>query len=188
MNVCTPISTCAKNVVCLIGNVQRHKILRVSDAFQQSSCYCYTFNKHGSLNYFTTDASTARLSSSVNDFQAFKGSCVGSCMQKTTGHLLTFKSLVSPRHCQEIRVKFSSGYKNMNLRLLMPKQPQTSEVQCNIGPFSWRQRSASAGLVIGLVICFSCSEPSYAELFEGNESSFGHTNNKKVLIDYRVIG
>lgn len=71
----------------------------------------------------------------------------------------------------------------------MPKQTQTSKVKCNIGPFSWRQHSVSAGLVIGLMICFSTSQPSYAESLEGNgNSSAGHSNNKKVLTDYCVIG
>lgn len=192
MNVCTPISTCAKNVVCLIGNVQRHTIVRVSDAFQQSSCYCCTFNKHARLSYFTTNAANAKsLSSPINDFQAFQRNCFGSCIDRhmTGSHSLTFKGLVSRRRYRKTRINVSPGYENMNLRLLMPKHTQTSKVKCNIGPFSWRQHSVSAALVIGLMICFSTSQPSYAESLEGNEnSSAGLSNNKKVLTDYRVIG
>ncbi|KAH6825797.1 hypothetical protein C2S53_008002 [Perilla frutescens var. hirtella] len=194
MVVCTPISTCVKNVVCLVGNVQRQTIVRVSDAFQQSSCYCCTFNKHGRLNYFTTNASNAKSTSPINGFQAFQSNCFGSCTAglKTGCHSLTFKGLVSPRRYRKTCVKFSAGYENMNLRLLMPKQTQPSTVKCNIGPFSWTQSSVSAGLFIGLMVCFSTSQPSYAESYEGNEtrdsSSAGHSNNKKVLTDYCVIG
>lgn len=198
MTVCTPISTCTKNVVCLIGNVQRQMIVRVSDAFLQSSCYFYAFGKHPRLHYTSTSSSKANSCSPVIGFQAFESNCFGSRRAKhnTCCHSLTFKSIVSPRRYQKTRVNVSTGKQNMNLRLLVPKQTQTSKIKCNIGPFSWRQRSVSAGAVIGLLVCFSTSQPSYAEAPEGNEekeshcdaSSAGHSHKKKVLTDYSVTG
>ncbi|CAA0842812.1 OTU domain-containing protein [Striga hermonthica] len=49
---------------------------------------------------------------------------------------------------------------------------------------------------MGLLVCFSASQPSYAEAPEGNQKkggycdadSGGHSHNKKVLTDYSVIG
>ncbi|XP_057768821.1 OVARIAN TUMOR DOMAIN-containing deubiquitinating enzyme 4-like isoform X2 [Salvia miltiorrhiza] len=176
MAVSTPISTCAKNVVCLIGNVRRQTIVRVSDAFQHSSCCCCTFNKHGRLNYFTTNAKS-------NSFQAFKGDSFG-C------HSLTFKGLVGPRRYGKVHVNV--GYEDTNLRLLMGRRNRASKVKCSVGPFSFRQRGVSAGFLIGLMVCFSTAQPSYAESPEGNEtrgnSSSSNSNNKKVLADYCVIG
>lgn len=76
----------------------------------------------------------------------------------------------------------------MNLRLLMPKQSQTSKFKCSVGPFSWRQCSYSSGILIGLLLCYSTSQPSYAEAPEGKEKNEDYSQNKKVLTDYSVIG
>ncbi|KAI3446445.1 hypothetical protein Pfo_003110 [Paulownia fortunei] len=198
MTVCTPISTCTKNVVCLIGKVKRQMIIRVSDAFLQSSCYYYAFGKHPRLHYTTTYATQANSCSSMNDFQVFQRNCLGSSTAKHNNscHSLTFKRIFSPRRNRKVHINVSTGYQNMDLRLLVPKQTQTSKIKCNIGPFSWQQRSVSAGLFIGLLVCFSTSQPSYAEVPEGNEkkegycdaSSGDYTHKKKVLTDYSVIG
>ncbi|XP_042003131.1 OVARIAN TUMOR DOMAIN-containing deubiquitinating enzyme 4-like isoform X1 [Salvia splendens] len=168
MAVFTPITTCTKSIVCLVGNVQRHTIVRVSDAFQHPSCCCSTLSKHVGLNQLT---SNAKSSSSLG------------C------HSLTFKGPVGRG---DTRVNISAGYGDLNLRLLMLKRGQGSSVKCRVGPFSLRQRSVSAGLFIGLMVCFSTAQPSYAESHEGNEmrrdSCAGDSNSKNVLTDYSVIG
>lgn len=170
MTICTPISTCTKNVVCSIGNVHRQMIVRVSDAFLQSSCHYY--------------ATKANSCSSVNVFQR---NCFGSVTTRNNPscHSLSFKRIVSPRHYRKTHINVSNAYQNMDLRLLVPKQTQTSKIKFNLGPFSWQQRGVSTGLFIGLLVCFSTSQPSYAEVPEGNEKG-SHT--KKVLTDYSVIG
>ncbi|KAL0346267.1 UNVERIFIED_CONTAM: OVARIAN TUMOR DOMAIN-containing deubiquitinating enzyme 4 [Sesamum radiatum] len=197
MTLCTPISTCAKNAVCLIGNVQRQMIVRVSDAVVQSTCYYYTFSKHPRLNYSTTFVSKAN-SCSLDGLQAFQRNCFGSMTAKhnTSCHSLTVKSNVSSRRHRKTQVNISTGNPDMSLRLLVPKQTQTSKIKCSVGPFSWKQRSVSAGLFISLLVCFSTSQPSYAEAPEGNErkegycdaSSADYSHKKKVLTDYAVIG
>ncbi|KAL0428579.1 UNVERIFIED_CONTAM: OVARIAN TUMOR DOMAIN-containing deubiquitinating enzyme 4 [Sesamum latifolium] len=171
MTLCTPISTCTKNAVCLIGNVQRQMIVRVSDAVVQSTCYYYTFSKHPRLNYSTTFASKANSCSLVNGLQAFQRNCFGSMTAKcnTSCHSLTVKSNVSSRRHRKTQVSISTGNPDINLRLLVPKQTQTSKIKCSVGPFSWKQQSVSAGLFISLLVCFSTSQPSYAEAPEGNE-------------------
>lgn len=164
----TPFSTCAKNVVCLIVNVRRQTIVRVS---QRSSCYCCTFNKDSGLNCYSTKAKS-------HGFQEFQS--------KTGCHSLTFKG---PRRSRKTSVNVSSGYENMNSRLLMSKQAEISRVSFDIGPFSWSQRSVSGALFMGLMVCFSTSQPSYAEGNETRESSSpGSSNNKKLMTDYCVIG
>ncbi|KAK4432150.1 OVARIAN TUMOR DOMAIN-containing deubiquitinating enzyme 4 [Sesamum alatum] len=198
MTVCTPISTCTKNAVCLIGNVQRQMIVRVSDAIVQSTCYYHTFSKHSRLHYSTTFASKANSCSLVNGLQAFQRNCFGSMPSKhnTSCHSLTVKSNVSSRRHRKTQVNISTGNPDINLRLLVPKQTQASKIKCSVGPFSWKQRSVSAGLFISLLVCFSTSQPSYAEAPEGNEtkqgycdaSSADYSQNKKVLTNYAVIG
>ncbi|KAL0334205.1 UNVERIFIED_CONTAM: OVARIAN TUMOR DOMAIN-containing deubiquitinating enzyme 4 [Sesamum angustifolium] len=173
-------------------------IVRVSDAVVQSTCYYYTFSKHPRLNYSTTFASKANSRSLVNGLQAFQRNCFGSMTAKrnTSCHSLTVKSNVSSRRHRNTQVNISTGNPDISLSLLVPKQTQTSKIKCSVGPFSWKQRSVSAGLFISLLVCFSTSQPSYAEAPEGNEkkegycdaSSADYSHKKKVLTDYAVIG
>ncbi|KAL8459863.1 hypothetical protein ACS0TY_031681 [Phlomoides rotata] len=190
MMVCTPISTCTKNVVFLIGSVQRQMIVRVSDAFQKSSCHCFTFSNHPRLHYTSTFASKAKSCFPTNGFRAFQSNCFVSCTSKhdIACHSLTFKGIVNPRRYRKTCVNVSTGDQNINLRLLMPKQSQTSKIKCSVGPFSWRQCSFSSGIIIGLLLCYSTSQPSYAEASEGNEKNERYSHKKKVLTDYSVIG
>lgn len=164
----TPITTCAKNVVCLIGNVRRQTNVRVSE---RSSCYFYTFCKDSRINCFSTNAK----SHGFQEFQSEPG-----CQS------LTFKG---PARSRNASVNVSSGYENKDARLLLSKQAQISRVKCVMGPFSWSQRSVSGALFMGLVVCFSTSQPSYAEGSETRGSSSpGDSNNKKVMTNYFVIG
>ncbi|KAL6539847.1 hypothetical protein OROHE_011618 [Orobanche hederae] len=165
MTICAPISTCSKNVVRLTGNIQSQMIIRASNAFKQSSCcyYTYTSGKHPSLHNTTTLKSQANSCSPINDgYQVF---------QK---HLLGFGTAKHIPNCHS--PTFSSGFRNVNSRV-----SDTFEITCNVGPFSSKRRiSLSAGVFIGLLVCFSSSRPYYAEAYEGNE--------KKVVTDYSVIG
>lgn len=36
-------------------------------------------------------------------------------------------------------------------------------IKCNVGPVSWPQGCALAGLIFGLLVCYSSSEPADAE-------------------------
>ncbi|KAK4485388.1 hypothetical protein RD792_008027 [Penstemon davidsonii] len=175
MMVVTPVTTCTKNVICLIGRVRRQ--MSVSNALLQSpsSSYChYNFSK-------------SRYSiSPVNGFQAFQRNCFGSC---------TFKRIVTLRCYRKTRVDVSIG-ENINMSLLVPKQTKSSEMGRNVGYVSWRKRGVTAGLFIGLLVCFSSFEPSYAEAPKGKEkkrkdsdaSSAQCSHGKQVLTDYSVIG
>ncbi|GER39906.1 OTU-like cysteine protease family protein [Striga asiatica] len=170
MMACTPISTCSKKVVCLIGSFQRQPIIRASYASRQSSCYYYSSGKHPRLHFSPT-----------NGFNC---------------HELTFKRLIRPRQHSNTRVNVSTGNGDMNFRLFVPKQSSNSKIKCNVGPFYLNQRTLYSGVFMGLLVCFSASQPSYAEAPEGNQKkegycdaySGGHSHNKKVLTDYSVIG
>ncbi|KAG8367925.1 hypothetical protein BUALT_Bualt16G0123400 [Buddleja alternifolia] len=119
----------------------------------------------------------------------------GATKRSPSCNSLTFKSIINPRCSRKKHVNISNGYQNMNLRLLVSKQTDTSNIKCNIGTVSWQQRT-SAGLFLGLLVCFSTSEPTYAEAPEGNEKKEGYcdassaqtSHGKKVLTDYSVIG
>ncbi|XP_051142511.1 OVARIAN TUMOR DOMAIN-containing deubiquitinating enzyme 4 isoform X2 [Andrographis paniculata] len=192
MTVCTPITTCSKNVVCLIKNVQRQMVIHVSDAFVLSPYNCCAYGKHSRLHYATICPSS-RLS--INGFQAFQSNCfrfVGGGEHSKSCNSLSFKSLVNRKRRRRTHINVSTGWENMNLRLLMPKQTNTSKFRCSVGPFFWQQqRSVSAGLFLGLLVCFCTPQPSYAEVFDGDERKEGcceASAKKEVLTDYSVIG
>ncbi|KAL3625395.1 OVARIAN TUMOR DOMAIN-containing deubiquitinating enzyme 4 [Castilleja foliolosa] len=113
----------------------------------------------------------------------------------TAKHSPSFHSLTfNPGHHRYTRVNVSS---TGHLRLFVPKRSRAPEMKCNVGPFYLKQHSlSSAGAFIGLLVCFSTSQPSYAEAHEDKENKNGYCNtssgeyshNKKILTDYSVIG
>ncbi|KAL7134113.1 hypothetical protein ABFS83_11G005900 [Erythranthe nasuta] len=122
------------------------------------------------IRVFTTRANNC---CPISVFQSFRRNCsgYGTAVRSPSCHSPTFREIVSP------------------------KQTETSRIKCNnnIGPFSWQQR----GLFIGLFVCFSTSQPSYADVSEGDEkkericdddSSAEFSRKKNVLTDYSVIG
>lgn len=114
--------------------------------------------------------------------------------QKNNWQSLTIKSAMrSRRGPQKTRFDLSLGSRNMNLRLLFPKQGIISRMKWSLVPGTWTQGCASAGVVMGLAVCSASSEPSYVEAEEKKEddcssSSTNFSHGKKVHTDYSVIG
>ncbi|GLT96131.1 hypothetical protein SLE2022_137760 [Rubroshorea leprosula] len=181
MIVCSPIRTCAKNVVHFSGRMGSC-LYRVVCQGPSSSCCISVYPGHSKIKYTDLSASSTVACSSVIGFKAFSGrGCIGSCSSGQRGNL------------QELTVKGSSGLKislasqNMKIRLLMPKQG-ARKIKCNVRSM-WPR--ASAGLGFGLFICSSSSEPVYAEAGEeeGKKEDHCHSSHgKKVYTDYSVIG
>ncbi|KAM3690421.1 hypothetical protein ACJW31_09G120200 [Castanea mollissima] len=79
------------------------------------------------------------------------------------------------------------------MKLLVPKQGMLPKIKCNVGPVSWPQGCASAGLIFGLLVCCSSSEPTYAgaphkEGHKEEESCVKLSHGKKVYTDYSITG
>ena len=109
--------------------------------------------------------------------------------------LLSIKSgMRSRRGSQKTRFDLSLGSRNMNFRLLFPKQGIISRMKWSLVPGSWTQGCTSAGVVMGLSVCSSSSESSYVEAQENKEDDCSSSNNtnfshgKQVHTDYSVIG
>lgn len=200
MTICSSFGTCTKNVTFLIRSARKQMSSHVCDVISQpsfSSCFFCASCKHPKLQYTTIYSSKANSCSSAIDFQALQGCCFGSNISthKNNCHSLTL-SIVNPRCYRKTRVDISIGDENMNLRLLVPMQTKIPEIKCNIGSASWQQRRASAGLFIGLLVCFSTSGAANAEAPESKENKEGdcdasvahYSHGKKVYTDYSVIG
>uniref|UniRef100_A0A5B7BGV4 Ubiquitin thioesterase OTU n=1 Tax=Davidia involucrata TaxID=16924 RepID=A0A5B7BGV4_DAVIN len=201
MMICTPIGVCAKSVVRLSGFVQRQMSNYVCGVVSQapSSSCCFSFSTgHSKPKYVDLSVSKTNSCSPVISFQAFQGSCFGSGKSNQRGclHSLTIGSAVSSRRPQKTCLDISLGCQNMAMRLSVPKQGIIPKIRCKVGPVSWPEGCASAGLIFGLLVCYSSSEPVHAEAAQAKEnkeddcdsSSVNFSHGKKVYTDYSVIG
>ncbi|XVE61218.1 hypothetical protein DITRI_Ditri06bG0021600 [Diplodiscus trichospermus] len=194
MMVCSPISTCAKNVVHLRGQMTSN-LCSVISRGPSSSC-CYYFYSEPKRKYTDVSISNATSGSPAIGYQAFQAGCFNSSRRSGKYQSLTIKESLSDKGKQKRQLEISWAGQSMKMRLLLPKQGTFQKFKCIGGPMSWPLGSASAGLVFGLLVCYSSSEPIHAEAAgtkEDNgddcESSHGKFyHGKKVYTDYSVIG
>lgn len=178
MMACSPISICTKNAVHFSRRMGS-SVFRVVCQGPSSSC-SISFSP-GQSRYTHLSISNGPSGSSVIDIQAFSGS-----RHRRNLRLLTVKGSSD--------LEISSVGQNTRMRLLLPKQGTLNKVKCNVR--SMRHRGGAAGLGLGLLMCYSSSEPVYAEAGEGKENRDGdcHSSDaksahgKKVFTDYSVIG
>ncbi|KAJ9543673.1 hypothetical protein OSB04_023380 [Centaurea solstitialis] len=176
MIACSPIRTCVKSVVHPSGSRQ---------SLMPSSACCF----HLSLGCVKPS-----YVAKPNTHQSLIGSSSDIANQRSNLQLLTIKSAMRARRgTQKTRFDLSLGSRNMNFRLLFPKQGIISRMKWSLVPGSWMQGCASAGLVMGLTGCNSNSEPAHAEAKENKEddgsskiTNFSH--GKEVHTNYSVIG
>lgn len=188
------ISVCTRNVVPLNFRVRSQmgsNICTVLSRRTSNSCCSYGISrpKYG-------DQSVTTISScSPNTSQRFQGGCLSYCFarQSIDFNALTVKDLISDGGSHGRGLEISLACKGMNVKLSIPNDGMFSKIKYNM---RWPERCASAGLVFGLVVCYSTSEPVHAEAAcekEDNEENsdsphdkFSH--GKKVYTDYSVIG
>ncbi|XP_059646345.1 OVARIAN TUMOR DOMAIN-containing deubiquitinating enzyme 4 [Cornus florida] len=199
MVVYFPISRCARNVVRLSGHVQRRMrnvVCAMVSQVPSSSCCLHVSSGHSGSKYANMSVSKAHSCSSVISFRAFQGSCFGSSnsKQRDNWNSLTVRSIVSS---QKTCFDISWGCQDMNMKLLAPKHRTIRKTKCRVGSVSsWARGCASAGLIFGLLVCYSSPEPVHAESAQAKEnkeddcdsSSVGFSHGKKVYTDYSIIG
>ncbi|KAI3996947.1 hypothetical protein MKX01_021223 [Papaver californicum] len=81
---------------------------------------------------------------------------------------------------------------NTSLTLSLPKQEMVTKIRWNRGHVSWVCGAASTGL-LGTLVCFSSSEPVYAEASKDEKSEkdkgdLSSSHIKKVYSDYFITG
>ena len=187
MIVCSPISTCAKNVIHLSAHFQSQmgsKICAAVSRGPSSSCCLYLNPGHSKTNYGSMFVFKTLSSPSCTDLM-LHGSCFRSCFSNQRGNLRV-KS-------QRRNLEISLAFQNLNMKLLVPKQGMLPKIKCNVGPVSWPQGCASVGLIFGLLVRCSSSEPAHAEAAhkeekKGEESYVKFSHGKKVYTDYSIIG
>jgi hypothetical protein len=91
--------------------------------------------------------------------QTFQGIYFRSCFSYQRGSLQV-KCVGRANGPQRKHLEISLACQNLNTRLLVPKQGMLPRIKCNVGPVSWPQGCALAGLIFGLLVCYSSSEPA----------------------------
>ncbi|XP_059463578.1 OVARIAN TUMOR DOMAIN-containing deubiquitinating enzyme 4-like isoform X2 [Corylus avellana] len=200
MIVCSPISTSAKNVVYLSARVPSEMGSNICAAVSRrpsGSCSFYLYPGHSKTSCGSSSVSRTVSSPSFTS-QTFQGSCFRSCFSSQRGNLQV-KCVGSAKGPQRKHLDISLACQNLNMRLLVPKQGMLPRIKCNVGPVSWPQGCASAGLIFGLLVCYSSSEPAHAEAarparVKGDKEDDCHlshvkfSHGKKVYTNYSVIG
>lgn len=196
MSVCFSTSHSSINAVVLKGrsplllssNIHGLWSRGISTSFSSSS-----FPGESEINHVDLSVCT-KLSCSTVMGQTIRGGFLGSCCSKQRGNTQFFSSVVPRKRYHEI----SLACQSVNMRLFLPKQKLLHKVKRNFGPVSWPRGCASVGLIFGLLVCSSSSEPAHAESHSENEnrkddcnqyeSNVKVSHGKKVYTDYSVIG
>ncbi|XP_021283575.1 OTU domain-containing protein At3g57810 isoform X1 [Herrania umbratica] len=195
MMVCSPISTCAKNIVHLRGRMGS-SLCSVISCQPSSSRYYFSYSGHSKTKYTDLSVSYTTSGSPAVGYQAFQAGCFHSSRRSRKLQSLVVKESVSDTTKQRRQLEISWPGQSMKMKFLLPKQGTLKKFKCTAGPISWPQGWASAGLVFGLLVCYSSSEPVHAEAAgakehkeddcESSRAKFSH--GKKVYTDYSVIG
>lgn len=200
MIVCSPISTCARNVVYLSGHVQHMggTILNLVSRGQSTSCCFCFYPSHSRESYARLSVLRTMSSPSVNSFHTMHRSCFRSASSKQSGSCQSFtvKGLFNAKGPLKRHFNISLAYQNLNLRLSLSKRGMLSKIKGNVGSISWSQECASAGLISALLVCYSSSEPTHAEAAadkkdEEDDSDVSYvkfSHGKKVYTDYSITG
>lgn len=194
MTVCSPISTCAKNVVHLRGRLSSSLCTVISRG--PSSSYCYCLYSGPKTKYTDLSVSNTISGSPAIGCQELQAGYFRSSSQSRKFQSLTVKESISDQRKQKRQLEISWASQRMKMRFLLPKQGTLKKFKCIGGPISWPSGCVSAGLAFGLLVCYSSSEPVHAEasgekVDKEDECGSPHTkfsHGKKVYTDYSVIG
>ncbi|KAK9128600.1 hypothetical protein Syun_017397 [Stephania yunnanensis] len=193
----SPISTPAKQVVCLCERVRRHISGHAPFLVSQFSPKSCSSQGEFQLSYVEVTI-RRRPSSSSTGSLSFQGCCLGSCSSKLNDNSSKFK--IKSVDCGNVGSKWlaaSSPRQNTSLRLLLSKHDRITKIKWYTGSGTRLHGvGSSAGVAFGLSICFSCSEPVYSEASREDEnnvddfdSNFANiVHGKKVYNDYAVTG
>ncbi|KAJ6408179.1 hypothetical protein OIU84_011482 [Salix udensis] len=199
MTVCSAINTCVKNVANLSGRVQQmgSTILNVVPRGQSTSC-CFSFNPSRSRSNYSHLSVSKTFSCPSISFHMLHRKCFGSDSIKQRANLLslTVKGVVNSGGPLKRQFNISLPCQNMTLRFSVSKRGLLSKIKGNVGSISWSQKYTTTGIIFGLLVCYSSSEPTHAEAATQknkvedicNSSDIKFSHGKKVYTDYSITG
>ncbi|KAJ6300503.1 hypothetical protein OIU76_021320 [Salix suchowensis] len=199
MIVCSPISTCVKNVVHLSGRVQQmgSTILNVLSRGESTSCCFSLYPGHSGSSYSRLSVSKTFSCPSIS-YQTLQSNSFGSVLTNQRANLqsLTVKGAVRSRGPLKRQFSISLPCQNTNLRFSASKQGVLFKIKDDTGSISWSQGCPTTGIIFGLLVCYSSSKPTHAEAAthkneeedDCNLSDVKFSHGKEVYTDYSIIG
>ncbi|KAL8172141.1 hypothetical protein V2J09_023945 [Rumex salicifolius] len=201
MSICNRIHTFGRSSLHSVVSYPNLKTSHSSSIMSTSpSNYCcFTFNARSSGNrYSRISVSNSTSLSSSCSLQIFQRmySRSGFSKNRRNNKLLVNKSSSISSRIEEARLDYSPVCQNSTVTLSLPRQGFVSKLKCNGGPLSWSYTRASAGFILGLLVCFSSSDSSYAEpprnkndkQHDYDEKPVKMSHGKTVHTDFSVIG
>ncbi|XVE75673.1 hypothetical protein DITRI_Ditri12bG0111600 [Diplodiscus trichospermus] len=171
MMICSTISTCAKNVVHLRGQMSS-SLCSIISCGPSSSCRYFLYS--GPRTKYT-DFSVSNTSSCLPaiGYQEFQAGCFRLYRRSGKFQSLTLKESVSDKGKQKGQLEISWASQSMKIRLLLAKHGTLQKFKCIGGPKSWPQEAAGA-------------KEGKEDECESSHAKFSH--GKKVYTEYSVIG
>uniref|UniRef100_A0A2P2KQX1 Ubiquitin thioesterase OTU n=2 Tax=Rhizophora mucronata TaxID=61149 RepID=A0A2P2KQX1_RHIMU len=195
MGVSSPIRMCAKNLVHPGGLVQHQgsTILNLLCGGKYNSCCLYFYPTQG--NYACLSVLKASPCSSISSSYILQRSCSRSGLSSERGNfwLPSHRGLVSTQGPLKRHLNMSLTGQSTNVRLSVSNQGMHSKIKGNMRTLSWSQGFAPTGLIFGLLVCYSSTEPTHAEAAKDRESDCNLSyvrisHGKKVYTDYSITG
>ncbi|KAB2066063.1 hypothetical protein ES319_A09G133600v1 [Gossypium barbadense] len=167
MMVCSPISTCVKNVVHLRGRMSSSLRGIISCGSSSSCCYCLY---SGTKVKYTGLSVSNTTSFGCQDFQA---SCFRSSRRSGKFQTLAINESISNKEKLKRQLEISWAGQSMKMRLLLPKHGTFQKFKCIGGSQSWPPEAGGA-------------KQGKEDEHDPSHAQFSH--GKKVYTDYSVIG
>lgn len=195
-----PITTYSRRAVHVCGSIGNQMLGSVCTVSQSPSNFCCSFFHYGQCQQRCVTMTISRTLSSSSFGSQFEGKCRVSGFSKPRNWPpLMMRSSVSSTGNQMIGLGHLSRGRKMRLKLSVPSYERVSQISWSVKPANRQNGSASAGLIVGLFVCFASSEPVKAEIAkrpkttdgdedENDSSSASTTHGKKVYTDYCVTG
>ncbi|XP_048142087.1 OVARIAN TUMOR DOMAIN-containing deubiquitinating enzyme 4 isoform X2 [Rhodamnia argentea] len=197
MIACSSLRTCPKHVLRLSRRLCGQMGRSICDMTPSCACF-HVFSGYSRPKYIHLNGSEVPNSVTTTGFKESQGGCFGSCISK---HGRVMRSLVIGDSVggtipQKGHFSISTVCDGINAKLLFTEQGMPRKVRYSVRRFSWPRGHASAGLLLGLLVCYSSLEPVHAEAAndngkEGNCKDLSCaklSHGKKVYSDYSVTG
>lgn len=181
------INSCSKSVFRVTKLVMGSNVCTVKPSGTCLQFYC------GKPRTMYLNSKASCLSSS--EPKSCQGYCSISGLVKKgrISRSITINGLVggtTEPHKRKLTVSLAS--KMASLKLLLPTQAKQTKIECNLETSRMSRPSASTGLMLGLLVCYSTTEPVHAEAAnEGNDCDSPYvklSHGKKVYTDYSITG
>lgn len=194
------VVTRVKHVSLLSGCAQRQMASWISSftprAPSQTSCLSFSTEhlklKYSDISVLKTNKCLSAIGIQMINARFFRPSI---SKQRNNFYTSSIRSIISSRFRLKTCLRKSLGSEHTALRHIVPRQGMSPNITCSARSSTWLQ-GCVPGLIFGLLLYYSTSEPVHAEVLHAKKnqdqdcdsSSVSHSHGKQVYTDYSIIG